>query len=895
MELDDYIPVTKFSYKDSIKTEKIGIFVGMKEKKSPSQTPMLQQYFEIKAQYPDSILLYRVGDFYETFGEDAIKTSKVLGIVLTRKAAGGGSYTELAGIPHHALENYLPKLVSAGLKVAVCDQLEDPKLTKKIVKRGVTELVTPGLAYNDNLLREGENNYVAALSFDGKKAGIAFLDISTGTFKASQGSLEYIEVLLGTMAPKEIIVERSYLEGIRSRFALRNCITPLDSWVFAGEPARKKLCTQLGVDTLKGYGIDEMPLAISAAGAILHYLEMTQHSAIGHIRSISRIDESEFVWMDRFTFRNLEVLSSLGGAQGKALIDVLNCCCCPMGMRKLREWLTMPLKDIKRIQERYDTVEALRIDDDLRQSIREELGNIGDLERIVAKAAALRLLPREALQLGRALKSTAAILSKLNGNSSFSRFTSKMDGCSSLYRKISTTLLSDAAAAVGKGDIIASGVNAELDQLRHTLRDGKEILLEIQQREKDRTGISSLKISYNNVFGYYLEVTNSHKDKVPQEWIRKQTLVNAERYITQELKQYEETILGAEEKILAIETSIYSELVAQIQASIPAIQENSAILAQLDVLSGFATLSLENNWCRPIIDDSLTIDIKGGRHPVIESMMEEGEQYIANDVMLDNEQQQIIILTGPNMAGKSALLRQTALICLMAQIGCYASASSAHIGVVDKIFTRVGASDNISRGESTFMVEMLETSTILNNLSQRSLILLDEIGRGTSTFDGMSIAWSIVEYLQSNICHAKTLFATHYHELNELENIYPRVHNYHIAVKEVDGKIIFLRTLRKGGVAHSFGIHVARLAGMPSEVINRAERKLSELEESSKQNTSQNQKGGTKGQGIQLSLYQLDDPLLLDIRDELKKMDINKMSPLDAFDAIRGLKKKIGL
>lgn len=891
----DYrIYLTKIALKENF----FGIFVNMKEKKSPEQTPMLKQYFEIKARYPDTILLYRVGDFYETFGEDAIKTSKILGIVLTRKASGNGTFTELAGIPHHAIDNYLPKLVSAGMKVAVCDQLEDPKLAKKIVRRGVTELVTPGVAYNDNLLPSGENNYLAAVCFESKKAGIAFLDISTGTFKAAQGTFEYIDLLLGTMAPKEILVERSFLEGFRQRFAIRCCLSPLDEWTFAYESGKKKLCTQLGVDTLKGFGVEKMDLGISAAGAILNYLEMTEHNALGHIRSISRIDESEFVWMDRFTYRNLEIFNSLAGSDGKSLIDILNRCCSPMGVRTLREWLAMPLKDKEKINGRYDVVDAFLGNAPLRDSVRAELSNIGDLERIVAKAAAGRLLPREALQLARALKSTASIRTLLSEDDLLLRYAEKLDDCSALFNDISSTILPESAAALGKGDVIANGVSEELDELRNTLRNGKQILLDIQAREKDRTGISSLKISYNNVFGYYLEVRNTFKDKVPEEWIRKQTLVGAERYITQELKQYEETILGAEEKILALETRLYSTLVEKIQSNVPAIQENSVILSKLDVLAGFASLAYDSGYCRPVLDDSLSLDIKQGRHPVIESMMEEGEEYVANDIFLDNGSQQIIILTGPNMAGKSALLRQTALICLIAQIGCFVPAKSVKMGIVDKIFTRVGASDNISRGESTFMVEMLESATILNNLSERSLILLDEIGRGTSTFDGMSIAWAIVEHLQGRACHPKTLFATHYHELNELEEIYPRVHNYHISVKEVDGKIIFLRKLCKGGVAHSFGIHVARLAGMPADVIDRAEKKLSQLEEA--ENTSGVKaspapKQNKESQGIQLSLYQLDDPLLLEIKDELKKIDINRMSPLDAFDELRSLKKKIGL
>ena len=852
---------------------------------------MLKQYFEIKAQYPEAILLYRVGDFYETYGDDAGKASRVLGIVLTRKSAGNGSFIEMAGIPYHAIDNYLPKLVQAGFKVAVCDQLEDPKLTKKLVKRGVTELVTPGVAYNDNLLTAGENNWLAALSFSGKEAGLAFLDISTGAFKLAQGSLDYVEMLLGTLGPHEVLVERSYADGFRSRFGTRACLTPLDPWAFVTDAAYRKVCAQLETGSLKGFGVEGMPLGISAAGAILFYLEMTQHNALGHIKTLSRIDESAFVWMDHFTFRNLEVFQSLAGAEGRSLIEAVDRCCTPMGKRRLREWLSLPLKDIAALNARYDTVGAFLADREMRTAVRDELSQIGDLERIVAKAAAGRLLPREALQLARALHSSAAIRATI-AKPELAHWCESLDDCAALAERIARTLLPEAAAALGKGDVIASGISEELDTLRDTLHNGRQILLDIQQRERDATGIGSLKIGYNNVFGYYLEVRNTFKDKVPAEWIRKQTLVGAERYITAELKHYEETILGAEQRILDLETRLYGELVAAIQREVPTIQRNAATLAQLDVLAGFALLAYDQDYCRPVLNDSLNLDIKQGRHPVIEQMMPEGEQYVANDLHLDPASQQIIILTGPNMAGKSAFLRQTALICLLAQAGCYVPAKSLKMGVVDKIFTRVGASDNISRGESTFMVEMLETATILNNLSDRSLILLDEIGRGTSTFDGMSIAWAIVEYLHGR-SRAKTLFATHYHELNELEKRYPRVHNFHIAVKEMDGQVIFLRQLRPGGVAHSFGIHVARLAGMPSDVVYRAEKKLRELEAASPDLSGE--RTAASQPGVQLSLYQLDDPLLLDIKEELTRLDINKMSPLDAFDALRALKKKLGL
>ncbi len=850
---------------------------------------MLKQFFEIKAQYPDTILLYRVGDFYETYGEDAVTASRVLGLVLTRKSSGGGTFIEMAGIPHHAIDNYLPRLLQAGYKVAVCDQLEDPRLAKKLVKRGVTEVVTPGVAYSDNLLRAGENNWLCALAFSGKEAGLAFLDISTGGFKVAQGSLDYLEVLLGTMSPKEILMDKAYLDGFKARFGGNRCITPLDPWCFVPESAHRKVCAQLGVGSLKGFGVDSMPLGVAAAGAVLYYMEMTCHSALGHVRSLSRIDEGEFVWMDRFTVRNLEVFNSLAGAEGRPLIDAVNRCVSPMGTRMLREWLAMPLKSIPALNERYDTVDAFLKRDGMRASVRDALSTVGDLERIVAKAAAGRLLPREALQLARALEAGAAIRKSISG--ALKACCESLDDCAALRDRIKGTILPDCAAAIGKGDVIAHGVSEELDRLRDTLHGGKQILLDIQEREREATGIGSLRIGYNNVFGYYLEVRNTFKDKVPSDWIRKQTLVGAERYITEELKKYEETILGAEDRILALESRIYEELVEAVRGEIPAIQRNAATLARLDVLSGFATLAYDQGYCRPQLTDTMSLDIRQGRHPVIEQMMPEGEEYVANDLHLDASSNQIIILTGPNMAGKSAFLRQTALIVLLAQSGCFVPAKGLKMGIFDKIFTRVGASDNISRGESTFMVEMLETATILNNLSDRSLILLDEIGRGTSTFDGMSIAWSIVEYIHSR-SRAKTLFATHYHELSDLEKLCPRVHNWHISVKEVDGKVIFLRKLCPGDSAHSFGIHVARLAGMPSDVVYRAEKKLRELESAA---PALSGAPAAASQGVQLTLYQLDDPLLLDIKDELTKMDINKMSPLDAFDALRGLKKKIGL
>ena len=863
----------------------------MKEKETLS--PLLKQYFEIKANYPDALLLYRVGDFYETFGEDAVKASKILGIVLTRKAAGGGKFTELAGVPYHALEVYLPKLVSAGCKVAVCDQLEDPKLTKKIVKRGVTELVTPGVAYNDNILTSKENNYLAACSFEKNQAGIAFLDISTGTFLVAQGTLDYVGVLLSEFSPKEILVERSFADGFRDKFGNQGYVTPLDEWPFVTESAYVKLKKQFGTENLKGFGIENLPLGISASGAILFYLEMTQHTALGHINSIERIDGDDFVWMDSFTIRNLEIFNSLAGSAGTSLVDIMDHCSSPMGARKLRQYLARPLRDSRTINARYDVVEAFVKNPDILDDVSERMREVGDLERIVAKAAAGKLLPREALQIARSLENSSRIRNRLSKIKAFDKLSHRLEDCADLYKLLTDTILPDTAAAVGKGDVISSKVDKELKVLRETLSGGKKILLDIQQREKESTGIPSLKVGYNNVFGYYLEVRNLYKDKVPADWVRKQTLVEAERYITQELKHYEETILGAEEKILAIETRIYGNLVASIQQQVHTLQQNAGALAELDTLASFATLSIQWRYCRPVISDGLSIEISQGRHPVIEQRMEEGEKYIANDLSLDNNNQQIMILTGPNMAGKSAFLRQTALIVLMAQVGCFVPADKAGIGIVDKIFTRVGASDNISRGESTFMVEMTESAAILNNLSRRSLILLDEIGRGTSTFDGMSIAWAIVEYLHEKGQGAKTIFATHYHELNELEERLARVHNYNISVKESDGKVIFLRKLCKGGVAHSFGIQVARIAGMPRDVVYRAEKKLAQLEAES--SAASPAKALQKQDGIQLSLYQLDDPLLVDIKDTIKSLDLNTMSPLDAFDCLRGLKKKLGL
>ena len=871
----------------------------MKQEKI-AETPLMKQYFKVKAEHPEAVLLFRVGDFYETFADDALIASKVLGIVLTKRANGSASSVPLAGFPHHSIDMYLPKLVRAGYKVAVCDQLEDPKLTKKIVKRGVTELVTPGIAFSDQLLEQKEHNYLAGLTFDNERCGAAFLDVSTGTFQIAEGSLAYIETLLSSFAPKELLVSRSYAKGVRERLGDGYYISTLDEWAFVYESSAEKLRKQLGVDSLKGFGIEGFPLGVTSAGALLVYLEQTQHTGLRNICSISRIDEGKFVWMDKFTFRNLEIFSSAAGGEGVSLVSVIDKCSSPMGARLLRTWLAMPVMDLDELNSRYDVVEHfVRNGEDL-QKLQELIGNIGDLERIISRAAAGKISPREVMQLKRGLEQTDPIRRICRGHdvAPLERMAESLDGCSDLLDALGRTMCPDPAAAVGKGDVIASGVSEELDSLRNLARHSKDILLEIQQREMERTGISSLKISYNSVFGYYLEVRNAHKDKVPSDWIRKQTLVNAERYITSELKEYEEKILGAEEKIYVLEAQIYAGLVAQIQDNIAAIQGNCRILSRLDVLSGFAELAVSNRYCRPEMNNGHAIDIKGGRHPVIETLMPAGEEFVPNDVFLDDKKQQIIILTGPNMAGKSALLRQTALIVLLAQVGSFVPADSASIGWCDKLFTRVGASDNISRGESTFMVEMLETSMILHNLSSRSLVLLDEIGRGTSTYDGMSIARAIVEYIHEYGHGAKTLFATHYHELNDLENIYPRVRNFHIAVKEVGKNVIFLRKLKEGGVAHSFGIHVARLAGMPRQVIESAERTLAALEsQPAKRVRAHNvREGRIESDGsLQLSFFQLEDPLLMSLRDELNAADLNNMTPLQAFDLLRDMKTKMGI
>ena len=873
--------------------------------KKIADTPLMRQYFSIKAKHPTAILLFRVGDFYETFGEDAITASKVLGIVLTKRANGSGTYVELAGFPHHSIDSYLPKLVRAGYKVAVCDQLEDPKLTKKIVKRGITELVTPGVAYNDQLLANKENNYLGSLYFHKDKAGIAFLDISTGEFKIAQGSLEYIDLLLSSMNPKEILMERSIRHNFEERFGSDYYISPMDEWAFVPDAAKEKITGHFGTQSLKGFGVEDMPLAVTAAGAILFYLELTRHDGLGHLCSISRIDEGEYVWIDKFTFRNLEIFS--GAQEGAAsLVNVVDRCSTPMGSRMLRNWLAMPIKNIDELNIRLNSVESIKNSCSTGDRLRAHLAEVGDLERVVSKAAAGRITPREVTMLKKGLEQISPIKKVCFqfGSLEIEALANSLDCCSTLLERLNHEILPDPAGLIGKGDVIAAGVNDELDNLRNIARHSKDILAQIQRRESDATGISSLKISYNNVFGYYLEVRNTHKDKVPEHWIRKQTLVSAERYITEELKEYEEKILGAQEKILTLEQLLFSLIVEEIQKNISVIQNNANLISRLDCLAGYAALALEKNYCKPELNLGFALDIKEGRHPVIESLMPAGEEYIANDLFLDNDNEQIIILTGPNMSGKSALLRQTALIALMAQTGSFVPATQVKMGIVDKIFTRVGASDNISKGESTFMVEMLETATILHNLSSRSLVLLDEIGRGTSTYDGMSIAWAIVEFLHEHKeSRAKTLFATHYHELNDLEEKFPRVKNWHISVKEVNKNIIFLRKLCPGGVAHSFGIHVARMAGMPREVVLGAERVLKQLEKAesavptgyARPSGKGKHSGTLNDKAVQLSFFQLDDPLLIEIRDELKNLDINTLSPLDAFDKLRNLKKRLGL
>ena len=863
-------------------------------------TPMMKQFYDFKAKHPDALLLFRCGDFYETYGDDAVAAADILGITLTKRGTGGSKRendTAMAGFPHHALDTYLPKLIRAGRRVAICDQLEDPKLAKKLVKRGITELVTPGVAMSDNVLHNKENNFLAAVHFGKSACGVSFLDISTGEFLTAEGTTDYIDKLLTNFAPKEVLFERGRKPMFEGNFGARFFTFELEDWVFSEETAMHKLLSHFQVKNLKGYGVHHLKNGLVASGAILCYLEQTQHTSIGHIRNISRIEETNYVRLDKFTIRSLELLSSMNEG-GTSLLDVVDKTISPMGARLLRRWMVFPLKDVNRISERQNVVEHFFREPDLRDSVENHLHRIGDLERIASKVAVGRVSPREMVQLKVALQAIEPIknLCLQTDNASLRAIGESLDVCEQLRNRIEKEITPDPPFLVNKGGVIANGVNAELDDLRSIAYSGKDYLLQMQQREIETTGIQSLKIGFNNVFGYYMEVRNTFKDNVPAEWIRKQTLVNAERYITQELKEYEEKILGAEEKILSLETRLFTELVTAAADFIPALQVNAHQIARLDCLLSFAIAAREYRYIRPVVDDSLTIDIRQGRHPVIERQMPVGEQYVANDVLLDSDTQQIIILTGPNMAGKSALLRQTALITLLAQIGSFVPADSARIGAVDKIFTRVGASDNISLGESTFMVEMNEAASILNNLSPRSLVLFDELGRGTSTYDGISIAWSIVEYIHENPkAHARTLFATHYHELNEMEKTLQRVKNFNVSVREVDGKVIFMRKLVPGGSEHSFGIHVARLAGMTSTVVKRAEQVLSELERNnsgegiSRPNTANI--SAADSATSQLSFFQLDDPVLCQIRDEILNLDVNNLTPLDALNKLNDIKR----
>ncbi len=858
------------------------------------ETPLMKQYNSIKGKHPDAILLFRVGDFYETFGKDAIKASEILGITLTRRANGAASYVELAGFPHHALDTYLPRLVRAGQRVAICEQLEDPKIAKKIVKRGVTELITPGVSMNENVLNHKENNFLAAVHIDKKIAGVAFLDISTGEFLIAEGSFEYTDQLLNKFQPREVLYESSKKGLFMENFVEKFYTYKLDDWIFNPESAGERLVRQFETNTLKGFGIQNMSYGIVAAGAVLYYLDITHHEQLGHIRSISRIDEDDYVWLDKFTIRNLELFHSpYEGA--KTLIDVADRTVSPMGGRLIRRWISLPLKDIRPVEERLDIVEYLVENEAFRDKLSDLIKQIGDLERLLSKVAVNRINPREVVQLKRALQAID-LLKELCSGSACRTLVScgqELDPCKALAERIGRDLNDDPPVQISKGNIIAGGISEELDEFRTILRSGKDYIRDLQHREILRTGISSLKVSYNNVFGYYIEVRNTHRDKVPSDWIRKQTLVSAERYITEELKVYEEKILGAEDKIYDIEIRIFNDLVLEILNYIQPVQLDSAVVARLDCLQSFAVISGENAYVRPQLDDSGKIEIHDGRHPVIEKQLPAGESYIPNDLSLDREDQQIIILTGPNMSGKSALLRQTALIVLMAQTGCFVPASAARIGIVDKIFTRVGASDNISLGESTFMVEMNETASILNNLSDRSLVLLDEIGRGTSTYDGISIAWAMVEYLHENRMRAKTLFATHYHELNEMENSFPRVRNYNVSIRELNRKIIFLRKLKRGGSEHSFGIHVAKMAGMPRSIVTRADEILKELERSHQKHELTKPIAGLAGhrEGLQLSIFQLDDPVLKQIRDELLEIDINNLTPVEALNKLYNIRK----
>ena len=865
-------------------------------KKDGELTPMMKQFFDFKAKYPEALLLFRCGDFYETYCEDAITASRILGITLTHRNNGYNKGDEMAGFPHHALDTYLPKLIRAGKRVAICDQLEDPKLTKKLVKRGITELVTPGVAMQDTVLNYKENNFLCAVHFGKASCGVAFLDISTGEFLTGEGSYDYVEKLIGNFQPKEVLYDRGKKHDFERYFGNRLVTFELDDWVFTEQTAHQKLFKHFNVKSLKGFGIDHLKSGVIAAGAILQYLEQTLHTQIAHITSISRIEEERYVRLDKFTIRSLELIAPMQD-DGKSLLDVIDHTVTPMGGRMLRRWVVFPLKDEKPINERLDIVEYYYREPEFRQCIDDQLHRMGDLERIISKVAVGRVSPREVVQLKMALQAiqpikTACLYAQ---NDVLKRVGEQLNLCESIRDRIEREIQNDPPQLVAKGGVIRDGVNAELDELRHIAYSGKDYLLQIQDREAQETGISSLKVGYNNVFGYYLEVRNTYKDKVPQEWVRKQTLAQAERYITQELKEYEEKILGAEDKILSLEQQLFNDLVMALQEFIPQIQINANVLAHLDCLLSAAKTAEENHYVRPIIDASDVIDIKQGRHPVIETQLPLGEHYVPNDILLDNERQQIIIITGPNMAGKSALLRQTALIVLMAQIGSFVPAESAKIGLVDKIFTRVGASDNISLGESTFMVEMTEAANILNNVTPRSLVLFDELGRGTSTYDGISIAWAIVEYLHEHPkAQARTLFATHYHELNEMEKNFPRIKNYNVSVKEVEGKVIFLRKLEKGGSEHSFGIHVAEISGMPKSIVKRANVILKQLE-------ADNASVGTVGkptaeiaqsrEGMQLSFFQLDDPVLSQVRDEILGLDVNNLTPLEALNKLNDIKK----
>lgn len=874
--------------------------MAAKESKKESNTPLMKQYLEMKKKFPDAMLLFRVGDFYETYGSDAVKSAGILGITLTRKSNGSATYTEMAGFPYHALEQYLPRLVKAGLRVAICEQLEDPKSAKGLVKRGITELVTPGVSYNDMVLEVKENNFLCGLHLSDKVHGISFLDVSTGEFYVAQGDMQYIDRLLQNFHPTEIVLQRKMLHRFQESFTEKYYTNTFDDWVFTLDFAEELLMKQFGTSSLKGFGVEELEQGIIAAGAALYYLQDTQHDRTQHICKLSRIEEDKYVWLDKFTIRNLELVYS-PNENAKTLIDILDQTLTPMGSRLLRRWIVMPLKDTQAIEQRLTVVDQLLINGDFADSLRQHIRGIGDLERLISKAAVGRINPRELLQLKRSLgeiKSVKNLCSKMD-NKALSLYGEQLNVCQSIYDKIDKEINEDAPVKVDKGNVIADGVDAELDELRSLAGNGKSYLADLQQRESERTGIPSLKIGFNNVFGYYLEVTNTHKDKVPEEWIRRQTLANAERYITPELKEYESKILGAEERMQVIETRLYESMLQTLTEYIQPIQYDAHIIAQLDCLQSFCAVALANEYCRPQLNDGKSIDIKEGRHPVIETQLPLGEKYVSNNVYLDDETQQIMIITGPNMSGKSALLRQTALIVLMAQIGSYCPAKQATIGIVDKIFTRVGASDNISSGESTFMVEMNETASILNNVSDRSLVLLDEIGRGTSTYDGISIAWAITEYLHENKrVRPKVMFATHYHELIDMADQYERIQNYHISVKEVGNKVIFMRKLEMGGSEHSFGIHVARMAGMPPQVLKRAHAML-ELLESKNEKISdkksakkvKNEIQNTPEPGFQLSFIQLDDPTLLEIRDKILDIDIDTLTPIEALLKLNEIKK----